>query len=150
MPNNTGVTPLWVWLTICAILIISALALGYTLFDARVRLSTAQRELAIARENETQTRTLISEFKNAFANLQSDLAEAKAKLEKQQKREETLKIELENAKTTESWKLLTERTVALDKATAYRRELEKDLAKAKSEIEKLKSELNETNPAATD
>jgi hypothetical protein len=40
--------------------------------------------------------------------------------------------------------------MALDEATAYRRKLENDLAKAKSKIEQLKSELGSANAARTD
>jgi len=172
MLDSTGETPRWVWLIICAILLILALALGYQLRNALARLSTAHGELATAREHATQNKAHIAELLNFIINLESELEEAKqfqgklneanaqvaqlsetlktaeAELEEKQKRVEALQSELENAKDAtdqakqaELWKRLSERTVALEKATAYRHRLERDLVKAKSQIRKLKSEL---------
>jgi chromosome segregation ATPase len=172
MLDSTGATPRWVWLTMCAILLILALALGYQLRNALTRLSTVHGELAIAREHATQTKAHIAELKNIITNLNSELGEAKqfqdklneanaqisqlsetlktaeAELEQKQKRVEALQSELENAKDAtdqakqaELWKRLSDRTVALEKATAYRHRLERDLVKAKSQIRKLNSEL---------
>ena len=191
----------WAWLTICAILLIWVLGLGYLLVDTQERLSTAQSELAIAKEHASQTaaqmvqtrdaasalksqlselgydanltNAQMAELRNVITNLKSELAEAKkfqgklheanaqavqlnealktanTQLEQKQRRVETLEGELEQAKTSEIWKLLSERTVALDTATAYRQALEKDLAKTKAEIENLKIELDQAKAEAS-
>jgi chromosome segregation ATPase len=190
----------WAWLTICAILLGWALALGYLLVDTQERLSAAQSELAIAKEHESQaaaqivqlrdaasalksqlselgnhanlTKAQIAELRSVITNLKSELAEAKklqgklheataqvvhldealktanTQLEQKQRRVEALEDELEQAKTSEVWRLLSERTVALDGATAYRHALEKDLATAKAEIENLKLELGQAKAEA--
>lgn len=201
MLESTGMTPRWGWLTICAILLITALPLGYKLFDMRDRLSTMHGELAIAREHVSQTSAKMVKLRNAATKLKSQISElrkqanltnaqmvelrnvitklkselvkakklqgnlheahaqavqlnealktANTKLLEKQRRIDTLENELEHAKNAEVWKLLSERTVALDKATAYRQALEKDLANAKLEIEGLKIELDEATAAAS-
>ncbi|MDJ0514018.1 MAG: hypothetical protein QNJ62_11310 [Methyloceanibacter sp.] len=185
----------WAWLTICAVLLFWALALGHLLLDTQERLSAAQSELAIAKEHESQTAAQIvqlrdvvadlksrlsdldnhadlttvqmAELENVIASLKSELAEAKklqgrldevtaqsvqldealktanTRLEQKQMHVESLEDELEQAKTSEIWKLLSERTVALDTATAYRQALEKDLAETKAEVKNLKIELDQ-------
>ncbi len=190
----------WAWLTLCAILLGWALALGYLLVDAQERLGAAQSELAIAKKHESQaaeqivqlkdaasalksqlselendanlTKAQIAELRSVITNLKSELAEAKKlqgklqeataqavhleeslktanmQLEQKQRRNEALADELEKAKTSVVWRLLSERTVALDAATAYRHALEKDLAKAKAEIENLKLELDQAKAEA--
>lgn len=195
MGKGVGMVLRWVWLTVGAVLLGWALALGYLLIDTQERLSAAQSELAIAKEYEGRTAAQIvqlrdavsglksqlsklskdaklasaqtAELRNVITNLKSELAEAKnlkvqlhkattqsaqldealkaanMKLEQKQSRVETLEDELEQAKTSVVWKLLSERTVALDTATAYRQSLEKDLAKTKAEVEALKIELDQ-------
>ncbi len=201
MLGRIGMIWRWAWLTVCSVLLIGALALGYLLVDTQKQLSSAQDELATAKEYASQTaaqmvqlrnaaialksrlselggnanlaRTQMAELRTVIANLKSELAEAKkfqgrlheantqaaqlnealkianTRLEQKQRRVETLEHELEQTKTSEIWKLLSERTVALDAATAYRQALEKDLAKTKAEIENLKVELDQAKAEAS-
>ena len=201
MLGRIGMIWRWAWLTVFPVLLIWALALGYLLVDTQKQLSSAQDELATAKEHANQTaaqmvqlrdaaialksrlseldgnanltRTQMAELRTVIANLKSELAEAKkfqgklheantqaaqlndalkianTQLEQKQRRVETLEDELKQTKTSEIWKLLSERTVALDAATAYRQALENDLAKTKAEIENLKVELDQAKAEAS-
>ena len=200
MPESIGIMSRWAWLTICAILLIWTAALGYLLLDEQDRLRTAQDELAVAREDASQTAAQRDDLREAVSTLSSQLSESRKKsnltkaevtklrdvindlkselaearkfqgrlqeanaqaaqlsealktadteLKEERRRVDALEKDLRRATNSEIWRLLSERTVALDGATAYRHALEKDLATAKAEIENLKLELGQAKAEA--
>jgi peptidoglycan hydrolase CwlO-like protein len=202
MPESIGIMSRWAWLTICAILLIWTAALGYLLLDEQDRLRTAQDELAVAREDASQTAAQRDDLREAVSTLSSQLSESRKKsnltkaevtklrdvindlkselaearkfqgrlqeanaqaaqlsealktadteLKEERRRVDALENDLRRATNSEIWRLLSERTVALDKATAYRQALEKDLAKAKAEIDDLNAELDQLEAEASD
>jgi chromosome segregation ATPase len=102
-------------------------------------------ELAEARKSERR----LQEANAQAAQLNEALKAADTELAEERRRVDALEEDLQRATTSEIWRLLSERTAALDKATAYRQALEKNLAKAKAEIVDLNAELDQLKEEAS-
>jgi chromosome segregation ATPase len=135
--------------------------------------STLKSQLARLGNHANLTKAQIAELRNVIINLKSEIADAQklqgelheataesvrlnealkttlTQLKQEQRRVDALEEQLDQAKASDVWKLLSERTVALDAATAYRQALEKDLAKTKTEVENLKIELDQAKAEAS-
>jgi chromosome segregation ATPase len=141
--------------------------------DLREAVSTLSSQLSQSRNKANLTKAKVTKLRDVINDLKSELAEARkserrlqeanaqaaqlnealkaadTELAEERRRVDALEEDLQRATTSEIWRLLSERTAALDKATAYRQALEKNLAKAKAEIVDLNAELDQLKEEAS-
>ena len=141
--------------------------------DLREAVSTLSSQLSQSRNKANLTKAKVTKLRDVINDLKSELAEARkserrlqeanaqaaqlnealkaadTELAEERRRVDALEEDLQRATTSEIWRLLSERTAALDKATAYRQALERNLAKAKAEIVDLNAELDQLKEEAS-